>query len=248
MSESFERFEVKYLAPRPMVDRALRLLEGHMEEDAIARQAGASQVNTSLYFDSPHFTFFEQHVSGSPDRIKLRVRYYGEEPGNVCFFEVKRRQKSVVTKQRAVLSLQETRRFVYDLSRRPPMESEALQLFQYLALRCQAEPKLLVRARRQAFRALEPGLDVRLTVDSDVAWQPARYPEALIPQPDRWRPLAGAEGHEPPGLVEVKFLDQKPWWLGRVTQLLAPWRVSFSKYIAAAYDARRDPFFLVDAA
>ena len=97
MSESvqrFERFEFKYWAPRARVDAALQVLSGFMQEDEVARQAGASQVNTSLYFDSPRFTFLEQHLSGSPDRIKLRVRYYGLAPKGECFFEIKRRQNA----------------------------------------------------------------------------------------------------------------------------------------------------------
>lgn len=242
--QHFERFEVKYLAPLAYVERVMSMIKGHMVEDAVAKKTGASQVNTSLYFDSPHFTFFEQHVSGSPDRIKLRVRYYGDSPTGPCFFEVKRRQKMVVMKQRAVLPLEQTRAFIADLSRTPPVKNDTLSLFQYLALRCQAEPKLLVRARRLAMRSVDPSLDVRLTVDSDVAWQPTRFPDVLTPRANRWRNIAEAQR----GLIEVKFLDVKPWWLGQVTQLLAPFRVSFSKYIAAAYEARHDPFFTVDAA
>ena len=60
VTETFERFEFKYWAPLRRVEQALALLDGFMKEDEVAKQAGASQVNTSLYFDSPHFTFLEQ--------------------------------------------------------------------------------------------------------------------------------------------------------------------------------------------
>lgn len=249
--QRFERFEFKYWAPVARVERALALLEGFMQEDEVAKQSGASQVNTSLYLDSPRFTFLEQHVSGSPDRIKLRVRYYGLAPRGDCFFEIKRRQNAVVMKKRAVLGLEDTRGFLQDLSQPLPAavtQNEAMQNFQYLALRTQAEPKLLVRAKRAAFRAVEPGVDVRLTVDTDIAWQPTRGPDFLTPREDLWRHIAGGDEARPRALVEVKFRDSRPWWLGQVVEQLSVWRVSFSKYVAAAIDARKDPFFAIDAA
>jgi VTC domain len=245
--ENFERFEFKYWAPPANVDLALRMLDGHMQEDEVALRAGATQVNTSLYFDSPRFTFLDQHLASSPDRIKLRVRYYGERPSGDCFFEIKRRQNAVVMKRRAVLSLPEARVLVHDVSSRLPVHNAALEGFQYLALRCSAEPKLLVRARRQALRSSEPGVDVRLTVDRDMAWQPPRGQDPLTPRPERWRTIHGRD-ERPWELVEIKFRSARPWWLGSVTQLLSPWRVSFSKYVAAALAARVDPFFTTDAA
>lgn len=264
MSESvqrFERFEFKYLAPMSRIEAALGVLDGFMQEDEVAKQkvlaegrepekTGASQVNTSLYFDSPRFTFLEQHVSGSPDRIKLRVRYYGLEPKGDCFFEIKRRQNLVVMKKRAVLGLEDSVKFIPDLAQTLPPSvagNEAMQNFQYLALRCQAEPKLLVRAKRAAYRAVEKDIDVRLTVDTDIAWQPTRGPSFLTPREGLWRHIGGGDD-KPKGLVEVKFRDSRPWWLGQVVQILGPYRLSFSKYVAAAIEARRDPFFASDAA
>jgi hypothetical protein len=260
--QRFERFEFKYWAPRTRVDAALRLLEGFMQEDEVARQkvlaegrepgkSGASQVNTSLYLDSPRFTFLEQHLSGSPDRIKLRVRYYGLRPTGDCFFEIKRRQNAVVMKKRAVLGLEATRPFLLDVSQALPAavaQNEAMQNFQYLALRCQAEPKLLVRAKRAAYRAVDAGVDVRVTVDTEIAWQPPRGPDFLEPREGLWRYVGGDQVASERALVEVKFRDSRPWWLGEVVQLLGPFRVSFSKYVAAAIEARKDPFFTSDAA
>ncbi len=236
-SESFERFEFKYWVPLERLDSQLKSLQGFMQED---ERAGASQLSTSLYFDSPRRIFLEQHLGGSPDRIKLRVRYYGENPTGDCFFEIKRRQGPVVTKRRAVVPLEEALRLVEDTSRPLPFVNEALASFQYLALQCSARPVLLVRARRQAFRAADAEVDVRLTIDREVAWQPAR---GLAGDARRWRPLGGNEA-----LVEVKFHASRPWWLGLFTEHLAPWRVSFSKYVAAALEARKDPFATMDAA
>lgn len=248
VTETFERFEFKYWAPLPKVEQAVAALEGFMQEDEAGKSEGASQVNTSLYFDSPHFTFLEQHVASLPDRIKLRVRYYGALPTGPTFFEIKRRQVAVVTKRRAVVPVELAREWIHDFTRPPPLANETLENFQYLALRCQAEPKVLVRARRQAFRSVDKRVDVRLTVDSEVTWQPTRGPDFLVPREDRWRHIEGLGDARPKALIEVKFRSEHPWWLGRVTQLLAPWRVSFSKYVAAALAAREDPFFTFDAA
>ncbi|MER2564388.1 MAG: polyphosphate polymerase domain-containing protein [Myxococcaceae bacterium] len=247
VTENFERFEYKFWAPRQHVESSLKVLDGFMEQDAVALRAGATQVNTSLYFDSRHFTFLNQHLSGAPDRIKLRVRYYGEAPRGECFFEIKRRQVAVVMKKRAVLSLEQAREVVHDVTRPLPVQNAALNTFQYLAVRCQAAPKLLVRGHRRAFRAVDRTLDTRLTIDDEMAWQPVRGADPLTPDPSTWRRMP--ERHtDARVLVEVKFRDVKPWWLGNVIAALAPYRLSFSKYVAAAEAARRDPFFALDAA
>lgn len=241
-TQTFERFELKYWAPAARVVKLLELTGEFLRED---ERAGPSQVNTSLYFDSPRFLFLEQHLSGAPDRVKLRVRYYGEQPSEDCFFEIKRRQGAVVSKRRAVVPLEQARALVNDVSAPVALESEALETFRYLAQRCSARPVLLVRARRQSFRAADRALDVRLTIDHDVAWQPTRAPELLEADARRWRGLSGGAQRV---LVEVKFHSARPWWLGHFTGHLAPWRVSFSKYVAAVLEARRDPFFTMDAA
>ena len=240
-TQSFERFELKYWAPAARVSKLMELATEFLRED---ERAGPAQVNTSLYFDSPRFLFLEQHLSGAPDRVKLRVRYYGDAPSGDCFFEIKRRQGAMVSKRRAVLSLAQARPLVSDVGGALPFENEALQTFQYLAQRCSARPQLLVRARRQSFGAADRS-DVRLTIDHDVAWQPTRAPQYLEPDARRWRGLSGGEQRV---LVEVKFHSARPWWLGHFTEQLAPWRVSFSKYVAAVLEARRDPFFTMDAA
>lgn len=248
VTETFERYEFKYWAPLGRLESSLKFLQGVMQEDEVASRAGASQVNTSLYFDSPNFFFLGQHLSGSPDRIKLRTRYYGDRPGGDCFFEIKRRQGMVVTKRRAVVAHDEAQKLVRDITGPLPVQNEALEAFQYLAVRCTARPVLLVRARRQAFRATDSSLDVRLTIDRDVAWQPTRAPDFLLPDHRRWRPLEGGDERQPRALVEVKFHSARPWWLGQFAERLAPWRVSFSKYVAAALEARVDPFFTMDTA
>lgn len=247
--EHFERYEVKFWAPRSLVDTAIAQLTGFMQEDEVALKAGASQLNTSLYLDSPSATFFEQHVSDSPDRIKLRVRFYGEHPTGDTFFEIKRRQCAVVMKRRAVVPVEQARQVLNQLHGQLPVTNEALQAFQYLAVRCQARPHLLVRASRRALRSVDRSQDVRVTVDSEVAWQPVRAQSPLDPRPERWRFIGhGGRADTSRALVEVKFRRSRPLWLAQVLSQLTPWRVSFSKYIAACLDAKQDPFLALDAA
>jgi hypothetical protein len=246
-AEYFERFEYKFWAPRARVEAALAPSEAFMEQDAAALVAGASQLNTSLYFDSPRFTLLEQHLSGAPDRLKLRVRYYGETPKGDCFFEIKRRQVAVVMKKRAVVKVEHARRIVDDMTAAFALGNPTLDLFQYLSVRFQVRPRILVRAARRAFRAKDSYVDTRLTIDDHMSWQPVRLCDPLTPDASAWRrmPEGTANDHV---LVEVKFRDVRPWWLGQVVGALAPYRLSFSKYVSAATAARRDPFFTMDAA
>ncbi len=235
---TFERFEFKYWVTERTARELAAFVAPWLAPDP--HRSGADlQRNVSLYLDSRGFRFFEEHVSGAPDRIKLRVRGYGDPPAGSVFFEVKRKVKSVSLKQRAVLPLTSVRDVLEGriLPGAVPEQDRAhLERFVALMLLHRAEPRLFVGCRREAFVARHPGEDVRMTFDRDLVWQPASE-RALRPAARSWRPLTPAGATTFLGrdlvLLELKFLGRPPVWMDQAVSRFRLVRQAFSKYVTA---------------
>lgn len=241
---TFERYELKYWVTERTARALATFVAPWLAPDERSRrtEAGAVQRNVSLYLDTRGLRFYEAHLASSPDRIKLRVRGYGDPPTGSAFFEVKRKVKSVSLKLRAVLPMDRVRAVLLgrvDPAECPERDRAHLEQFVSSMLLHRAEPRLLVGCFREAFVGRRAGEDVRMTFDRDIAWQPATGLE-LRPSPRAWRPLApsavgGATSWlgESRVLVELKFRGYPPAWMGEAVARFGLVRESFSKYVTA---------------
>ena len=230
-----QRYEIKAWATEPqaalLLDHALR----HMDLDPFCKHG--PQRNISYYLDSPKRTFFESHISGAPLRFKLRVRTY-DSPTSPSFLEVKKKLKSVTLKQRTTVS-QEIGQAVMSgrldvLEKLPPHKD--LNDFMFLYQRYLVEPVLLTSAHRLALSSMDDGGRFRLTFDRDIRYQRAAGPEVRGRANGRWIPvdLIDRAGHQSLlVLIEMKFVQAAPHWLGPTLSMLRLRPTSFSKYIAA---------------
>ena len=237
----FERFEYKYWLSDAIARTLLRQTTQFLHKDV---HADAKGRNTSLYLDSPERDFVDAHLAGAPDRIKLRVRAYGNPVRDPAFFEVKRKVKAVTFKHRSVVPLA----WVPVLLGRGPLrmpplrtaqEEVSLQDFLYHKEVHQAEPYLLVTCTREAFSGTDPLEEMRLTMDRDVCYQLAQGP-SLQGDPQGWVPLCGQGGYQPDAttLMEVKFRGVAPLWFLELVQRLELMPSGFSKYVTAAVHQR----------
>ncbi len=242
---SFERYELKYWLPERAARDLARFVEPYLERDVWAR-AGKVQRNVSLYLDTRGFAFFDAHTSKAPDRIKLRVRGYGDPPTGNAFFEVKRKVKMVSLKERAVMPMSQVRAVLegrFDPRLCAEKDRPHLEHFVSFVLLRRAEPKLLVGSFREAFASRRPGEDVRMTLDRDICWQPATARE-LRPVPGAWRPM-GPEGRsthlgEGRVLVEMKFRGRPPSYWPEAIERFGLRREAFSKYVTAVHAMRAE--------
>jgi hypothetical protein len=160
----------------------------------------------------------------------------------VSFFEVKRKIKDVSVKRRAVVPLDLAEPLIdgtYDGlpldSSRSADERRALEGFLYLAAVSRAQPRVLVRSRREAYASPDGGEDVRVTIDRRICCQPARGP-SLESDPDAWTYIDGYAQHGergPHALVEVKFPSAAPRWVQRLIARMERPRIAYSKYVSA---------------
>src|SRR5262249_40091651 len=111
-----------------------------------------------------------------------------------------------------------------DASALKPESREALNTFVTLQRQLHAAPKVLIRYFRAAFHSTIDDY-VRITFDRRIVYQPMRPPD-LTGAPKRGSPLdAGGDL-----LMEVKFRNRAPLWVGDLIRRFGLSRQGFSKY------------------
>jgi hypothetical protein len=233
----FERYEYKYWVTPEIAARVVAFAAPYVEPDV--QGASAHQRNTSLYLDTPDLGFYRAHVEGQPDRLKLRVRRYGTPAAGPAFFELKRKVKSVIVKKRATVPAAHVDDVLAGRAGLPPLARDAdrrnLEAFLYEQIVHRAEPRFLVTCVREAYRSRDAALDVRLTVDSEIAYRRARG-AAFDGDEAGWTPIGGEREHGATGrrvMLELKFSGVAPAWMDEAAQALGLERGAYSKYVAA---------------
>lgn len=241
---AFERFEFKYVVSEQRAKELLQRTASYLRSDDWA--PGGQRI-TSLYLDSPGRDFMQLHREGAPDRSKLRVRAYGDPLADQAFFEIKRKIKRVTFKHRAIVpqsAVPMLLRGELGPTRLVKSEEEqrTLEHFLYLMLTYRAEPTVLTTCCREAFTAIEPADEVRLTLDRDISYQPARG-STLKGDPQAWVRLCGYGNYLPtaPVLIELKFRGIAPLWVQDLVQELKLTVSSYSKYVTAMTVDELDP-------
>lgn len=162
------RMDEKYVIPVHLLPTLLNALQEHYRVLDIAgnRQFGYH----TRYFDTAGFRLYLDHHNGNSSRLKVRFRRY--EDSGACFFEIKQKQREVLTVK----------------TRTPARMKEALdaaELAQVAACRgahAHLEYKLSNRFTRMTF--CNASFTERLTIDTDVcmshAGQHATWPGVVV--------------------------------------------------------------------
>jgi hypothetical protein len=229
------RTELKYSVPEEVAAHALSRARAALVPDPHA--LSPTQRVTSLYLDTPDLTFLRWSLARASDRFKLRLRRYGDMPSATCYAELKRKTSSVVRKTRAAVPLHSVdavlRAQPHDAAAFAKRDRDHLRAFVRHRCELSATPRILITSLREALRAPDPGELTAVTIDRGLSCQPACGVD-LLGDPDAWTPIALPHGSEPSRvLLEVKLGAQRPAWLAALVEHLTPWRVSFSKYVAA---------------
>ncbi len=224
----FQRFECKYVLRESQALLLQRYLQPHLSVDPFgAQQPDQRYPISSLYLDNSALRLYHETISGQCSRYKLRVRSYSDAADAPVFFEVKRRDRAVITKLRGRVA---KNRLAEVLSEGVPSdlgkssrEREALLDFMGRSDRIGARPMVLVRYDREAyFSTLNP--DVRVTYDRRLRARASDRPLVRVGGSD-WDLVDGRSV-----IVEFKFTGQCPAWLSHAARKMNLQRTSFSKY------------------
>jgi hypothetical protein len=159
-------------------------------------------------------------------RFKLRVRSYTDRPDDPVFFEIKRRHNAVITKSRTMLSRGQMVKFfagTLNIERLNERDRSCIGEFSGRMLELAAEPKVVVRYRRQAYvGALDPG--VRVTFDRNICCAPTT--QSIVRHGgDGWLSVENRRV-----VLELKFRGVMPGWMQDMVHRFELRRISYSKY------------------
>jgi hypothetical protein len=214
------------------------MARGMLELDANS-VGGLGYANYSIYFDNPAQRLYAEKEEGLSFRTKPRLRVYRrwEDLSPLAYYlELKHRVRSLVVKERVAIDADAARRLLDTFATTRGSdglpESPVMDKFLYLAHRHDLRPALCVLYRRQAYTcAYYPGL--RITYDRFVS---ASARPGLDTEAARFQPIIPP--HET--IIEIKYDERLPNWIGSIVRTLEMQRVSISKYVAAAAYLARD--------
>lgn len=226
-----ERYEFKYLVTPELMDPIRDAVLPYCSPDPNAKGRGKSYTITTLYLDSPDFSFYRAKKNRHMDRIKLRIRTYGERADGPVFFEVKRRFKDMVIKHRSRVDRALWQQLADCRNLQQAADDEALNRFLYNVQRSGAEPVALVRYQREALASdLDPY--ARITFDRFIVGQAANRFD-FLGDSTGWRGLddpTTTRIRQSASVLELKFPARAPIWMAQLVRRFELVRVGFSKY------------------
>ncbi|MEN8129497.1 MAG: polyphosphate polymerase domain-containing protein [Pseudomonadota bacterium] len=252
-----ERYELKYMIPREMVEPITRFISPYCSMDAFsARTEGNFYPVNSLYFDTRGLEFLKQRLWGKESRFNMRARAYGNGDAPPYFLEIKHKTGTCVKKYRTTLSDGEWPRILADPMYRcadidDPVQRRNKELFLRLAMSYAIEPKILTSYRRRAFFSTVNDY-ARVTMDIDLCYQLEEgynlSPDARSVYYNNQTIFSGNEHsfateNYGPGrvILELKCnIGQTPSWMLDLVASFEPKQVGFSKYANSTLVARID--------
>jgi hypothetical protein len=227
-----QRFELKYRVNEATALAVRRYVQPYLTADHFgATPAAPSYPVHSLYLDSGDLALYQATLNGQGNRFKLRARYYDAAPSSPVYLEIKRRTDRCIHKQRALVRrecvgplLDGVWPTIRHLAHPDARQLAALRAFCDLTRRLHAKPRAHVAYEREAWVSAGHN-SVRVTLDRSIRCEPMNEPqldtdfrEAAPVFPDTV-------------ILEVKFTDRFPHWVGEMVRALGLQQHSAAKYV-----------------
>lgn len=241
-STELDRFEAKYIIPRQLVEPIKSFIRPYCEMDKHCDAGGGSYFINTLQLDTPSLSLHYAKEREATHRFKLRVRTYGNPPGDApVFLEIKRKYFERVFKSRACIPFGEWKpgvlgRRASELNLKAVKEREAFRDFVRLYEEIGAEPRVYVRYRREAFVGLFDHY-ARVTFDSRLCYQPVfdMYNWGGAGKFISMDSGLVRNRRESSLVLEVKCTEQVPTWMIELVQEFDLIRCGNCKYSTAIW-------------
>ena len=237
------RFELKYLIPEKVALQVRAFVQQFLEVDEFGvGQPNLSYPVHSLYLDSDDWEIHRRTVNGDKNRFKLRVRYYNENPKVPVFFEVKRRMKDVILKQRGAVRRSAAPKILAgylpepgDMKSDTPEDRAAIERFLQLMLDVRASSKMHVAYDREAY-VNDFNNEVRVTMDRNVRGCLRPNGELVCDMKDPYIATTDMV------ILELKFTGRFPHWYRDLVQRFECFQAGAAKYVETTFmhHGRRD--------
>jgi hypothetical protein len=230
------RFELKYLIPERIALQVRAFVQQHLEVDEFGvGKSDFSYPVHSLYLDSDDWEIHRRTVNGDKNRFKLRIRYYNESPKTPVFFEIKRRMKDVIMKQRGAVKRSSAAKILAGHLPEPgDMKSEAvedraaIERFIQLMMDVRAKPKMHVAYDREAY-VNNFNNEVRITMDRNVRGCLRPNGELVVGMDD---PYVATRDMV---ILELKFTGRFPHWYRDLVQRFECFQTGAAKYVETSF-------------
>jgi SPX domain protein involved in polyphosphate accumulation len=226
------RFELKYLIPNSLALRVREFIQQHLELDEFGEgKPDISYPVHSLYLDSDDWKIYWRTVNGDKNRYKLRIRYYSENPRVPVYFEIKRRCKDIILKQRCGVHrdavsgiLASHLPTVEHIVTNSAEERHSLDEFIRLMLNLNARPRMHVAYMREAYVSPHNN-EFRITMDRAVRAQ-IRDQGILTTEMDD--PFLCTNDTV---ILELKFTGRYPDWYRDLVQTFNCFQTGAAKFV-----------------
>ena len=226
------RFELKYLITESTSERVRDFVRCYlsMDEYSVGKPNYSYPVH-SLYLDSDNLEIYWRTINGDKNRFKLRLRYYSDHPDTPVFFEIKRRMKDVILKQRGGVRQGAVPILLRGQFPGPehmvgsnPKSLVAVQRFCEFMTRLDATPKSHIFYKREAY--VSDNDEVRVTMDRDVFSEPNLTPNIKIKMDNPVHAFVGTV------ILELKFTNRFPNWFRELVRMANVMQCGAAKYVA----------------
>ena len=230
------RFELKYFIPEKVALEVRAFVQQHLEVDEFGvGKPNLSYPVHSLYLDSDDWEIHRRTVNGDKNRFKLRIRYYNESAKTPVFFEIKRRMKDVIMKQRGAVKRSAAHRILSghlpepgDFISSSVEDRVAIERFLQLMLDVNAKPKMHVAYDREAY-VNNFNNEVRITMDRNVRGV-ARTSGELVVGMDK--PYVATDDMV---ILELKFTGRFPNWYRDLVRRFECFQTGAAKYVETSF-------------
>jgi hypothetical protein len=225
-----QRFEAKFIISECQAQEIREYMTPYVKAD----ENGQEYAVTSLYLDTPDLAMYKSSEAGEKNRYKLRIRTYTDDGSGPVFLEIKRRTNQIISKTRAAVHYDAVDKILHggaldpDMLLKPgdPSHMDGLEKFRDAAEIMGATPKVVVKYMREAYMSnLEEPL--RITFDRALTCVPSE-----VFKPADWAACHNwYDQYPPPTILEIKFTDTYPAWVGQLIRRFGLLLNSFAKYV-----------------
>lgn len=223
-----KRYELKYRVSESIAHSIGEYIRTFMKHDPYSLVLPNRQYEiSSLYFDSNDFDLLQHTLMGRWNRHKLRIRAYNSQR-DWAFLEIKRRSGMSILKSRAKVMRKDVTRILNSFHIPDycnERQRHIVEQFNYHKNTIQAQGKVIVRYKREAFVMKEAG-NLRITFDRDLEYKRATNFNIDLDQAQLEKSPLGFV------ILEIKFTEHYPSWLTNIIRMFELDHSSMSKYIA----------------
>lgn len=227
------RFERKYRCNYRQYLSIKQAVYPYIQKDHFTRKApGHRYLVRSLYFDTAEYQLFFEKGGGNTDRIKYRIRTYGDQETSRpdVRVEMKVRNGNLSAKYGTYITIDECDRFIK--SRHWSNYSDpVLCEFERRVHLLNMFPKSLVEYRREGYQTID-GNGIRITFDHRIKSASAR---TLFPEVVFWH-----IHHEQLIVLEIKHSGVIPDWLNKAIKNNGLCLVANSKFAFGIQGSQAD--------